>query len=117
MVGCPGAQINSSVKSEIRLPASDCVQRDIAELQFKTWKLGQKGCRGGKKRLEGIPGSRRAPPYGAGQHGRYRPQPEKRSRCRSDCCSKNFCQASLVCPHRSPQETLFHLSPRGVRLL
>src|SRR6266851_8658099 len=70
MVGCPGTQINSSVKSVIRLPVNDCVQRDIAELQSKTWKLGQKGCRGGKKRLEGIPGSRRAPPYGAGQHGR-----------------------------------------------
>jgi hypothetical protein len=70
MVGCPGTQINSSVKSVIRLPVNDCVQRDIAELQSETWELGQKGCLAGKKRLEGIPGSRRAPPYGAGQHGR-----------------------------------------------
>jgi hypothetical protein len=31
MVGCPGTQINSSVKSAIRLPVNDCVKRDIAE--------------------------------------------------------------------------------------
>jgi hypothetical protein len=48
MVGCPGAQINLSVKSAIRLPPNDCVQRDIAELHSKTWELGQKGCRGAK---------------------------------------------------------------------
>src|ERR1700736_6400631 len=40
MVGWPGAQINLSVKSAIRLPANDCLERDIAELQSKTWKLG-----------------------------------------------------------------------------
>ena len=32
MVGCSGAQINLSVKSAIRLPANDCLERDIAEL-------------------------------------------------------------------------------------
>ena len=48
MVGCPGTQINSSVKSAIQLPVNDCVQRDIAELQSKTWKLGQKGVAGAK---------------------------------------------------------------------
>ena len=42
MVGCSGAQINLSVKSAIWLPANDCLERDIAELQSKTWKLGQK---------------------------------------------------------------------------
>src|SRR5712692_2007395 len=43
MVGCSGAQINLSVKSAIRLPANVCLERDIPELQSKTWKLGQKG--------------------------------------------------------------------------
>lgn len=32
MVGCSGAQINLSVKYAIRLPANDCLERDIAEL-------------------------------------------------------------------------------------
>src|SRR5216684_7532571 len=70
MIGCSGAQINLSVKSAIRLPANVCLERDIPELQSKTWKLGKRVCRGGKKRPEGIRGSRRAPPYGAGQRGR-----------------------------------------------
>ena len=48
MVGCSGAQINLSVKSAIRFPANDCLERDIAELQSKTWKLGQKGVAGAK---------------------------------------------------------------------
>ena len=48
MVGCSGAQINLSVKSAIRPPANDCLERDIAELQSKTWKLGQKGVAGAK---------------------------------------------------------------------
>jgi hypothetical protein len=64
MVGCSGAQINLSVKSAIRLPANDCLERDIAELQSKTWKLGQKGVAGGKKRPEGIRGSRRSTVWG-----------------------------------------------------
>ena len=70
MVGCPGAQINLSVKSAIRLPANDCLERDIAELQSKTWKLGQKGVAGaksGRKAYEAVPVLH---PYGAGQHGR-----------------------------------------------
>src|SRR5439155_15187318 len=37
----------------------------------------------------------------------YRPQPELRSRCRSDCSSKNRCQASFVCPYKSPQKLSF----------
>src|SRR5439155_18797681 len=37
----------------------------------------------------------------------YRPQPELRSRCRSDCSSKNRCQASFVCPFKSPQKLSF----------
>ena len=48
MIGCSGAQINLSVKSAIRLPANVCLERDIAELQSKTWKLGQKGVAGAK---------------------------------------------------------------------
>ncbi len=48
MVGCSGAQINLSVKSAIRPPANDCLERDIAELQSKTWKLGRKGVAGAK---------------------------------------------------------------------
>ena len=48
MVGCSGAQINLSVKSAIWLPANDCLERDIAELQSKTWKLGRKGVAGAK---------------------------------------------------------------------
>ena len=48
MVACSGAQINLSVKSAIRLPANDCLERDIAELQSKTWKLGRKGVAGAK---------------------------------------------------------------------
>ena len=35
-----------SVKSAIRLPANDCLERDVAELQSKTWKLGRKGVAG-----------------------------------------------------------------------
>ena len=48
MVGCSGAQINISVKSAIRLPANVCLERDIPELQSKTWKLGRKGVAGAK---------------------------------------------------------------------
>ena len=70
MVGCSGAQINLGVKAAIRLPANACLEREIAELQSKTWKLGQKGVSRGQKRPEGIRGSRRAPPYGAGQQDR-----------------------------------------------
>src|SRR5207244_12696656 len=44
----------------------------------------------------------RAPPSRS-----YRPQPESRSRCRSDCSSKNRCQASFVCPYKSPQKLSF----------
>jgi hypothetical protein len=69
MVGCSGAQINLSVKSAIRLPANDCLERDIAELQSKTWKLGQKGVAGaksGRKAYEVVA----VPPYGAERHGR-----------------------------------------------
>src|SRR5437899_9612526 len=70
MVGCSGAQINLSVKSAT--PASSqrlsgARHRGVAVQDLETW---AKGCRGGKKRPEGIRGSRRAPPYGAGQHGR-----------------------------------------------
>jgi hypothetical protein len=57
MVGCSGAQINLSVQSAIRLPANVCQERDT-ELQSKTWGLGKRVCRGGKKRPEGIRGSR-----------------------------------------------------------
>jgi hypothetical protein len=70
MVGCSGAQINLSVKYAIRLPANDCLERDIAELQSKTWKLGRKGVAGAKSGRKVYEDSRRAPPYGAGQHGR-----------------------------------------------
>ena len=35
MVGCSGAQINLSVKYAIRLPANDCLERDIAELLMR----------------------------------------------------------------------------------
>jgi hypothetical protein len=38
----------------IRLPANDCLERDIAELQSKNLETWAKGCRGGKKRPEGI---------------------------------------------------------------
>jgi hypothetical protein len=48
MVGCSGAQINISVKSAIRLPANVCLERDIPELQSKTWKLGERVSRGQK---------------------------------------------------------------------
>ena len=34
----------------------------------------------------------------------YRPQPEKRSRCRCHSSFRNPCQACLVCPYTSPQE-------------
>ena len=70
MVGCSGAQINLSVKSAIRFPANDCLERDIAELQSKTWKLGRKRVAGAKSGRKAYEDSRRAPPYGAGQHGR-----------------------------------------------
>src|ERR1017187_2330892 len=70
MVGCSGAQINLSVKSAIRLPANDCLERDIAELQSKTWKLGRKGVAGAKSGRKAYEDSRRAPSYGVGQHGR-----------------------------------------------
>jgi hypothetical protein len=48
MVGCSGAQINLSVKSAIRFPANDCLERDIAELQSKTWRLERKRVAGAK---------------------------------------------------------------------
>jgi len=48
MIGCSGAQINLSVRSAIQFPANDCLERDVAELQCKTWKLGQKGVAGQK---------------------------------------------------------------------
>jgi hypothetical protein len=35
MVGCSGAQINLSVKYAIRIPANDCLERDIAELLMR----------------------------------------------------------------------------------
>src|SRR6266849_10865113 len=57
MVGCPGAQINLSVKSAIRLPANVWLERDIPELQSKTWKLGRKGvsrAKGGRKAYEVV---------------------------------------------------------------
>jgi hypothetical protein len=66
MVGCSGVQINLSVKSAIWLPANDCLERDIAELQSKTWKLGRKGVAGEKSGRKAYEDSRRAPPYGAG---------------------------------------------------
>src|ERR1017187_199005 len=67
MVGCSGAQINLSVKSAIRLPANDCLERDIAELQSKTWKLGRNGVAGAKRGRKAYEDSRRAPSW---QHGR-----------------------------------------------
>ena len=70
MVGCPGAQINLSVKSAIRLPANDCLERDIAELQSKTWKLGQKGVAGAKSGRKAYEVVAVFHPSGAGQHGR-----------------------------------------------
>jgi hypothetical protein len=65
MLGCSDAQINLSVQSAIWLPANVCLER-IPELQSKTWELVSRR----QKRPEGIRGSRRAPPYGAEQHGR-----------------------------------------------
>src|SRR5207244_11964763 len=44
----------------------------------------------------------RAPPSRS-----YRPQPESRSRCRSDCSPNNRCQASFPCPDKSPQKLSF----------
>src|SRR5439155_16375053 len=37
----------------------------------------------------------------------HTPQPENRSRCRSDGNSKNRCQACRVCPYSSPQKLSF----------
>src|SRR5260370_9780639 len=68
MIGCYGAQIKLRVKSAIQFPANDSLERDIAELQSKTWKLGRKGVAGAKSGRKAYDDSRRAPPYGAGQH-------------------------------------------------
>ena len=75
MIGCSGAQINLSVKPAIQFPANDCLERDIAELQSKTWKLGRKGVAGaksGRKAYEVVavlhpmePGSTAGDPIGA----------------------------------------------------
>src|SRR5260370_35516257 len=70
MIGWSGAKINLSVKSAIQFPANDCLERDIAELQSKTWKLGRKGVAGAKSGRKAYEDSRRAQPYEAGQHGR-----------------------------------------------
>src|SRR6266849_10926793 len=48
---------------------------------------------------------------GATAHLHKAPQPGKRSRCRSDCSSKNRCHANFVRPFRSPQKLSF-ISPR-----
>src|SRR5271167_306414 len=69
MLGCSGAEIDLSVKSAIWLPANDSLERTPRSCSPRLWKLGKRVCRGGKKRPEGIRGSCRAPPYGAGQHG------------------------------------------------
>src|SRR5712691_5199570 len=70
MVGCSGAQINLSVKSAIRLPPTSAWSETSRSCSPRLGNLGKRVCRGGKKRPEGIRGSRRAPPHGAGQHGR-----------------------------------------------
>src|SRR5260370_23466038 len=70
MIGCSGAQINLSVRSAIQFPTNDSLERDIAELQSKTWKLGRKGVAGAKSGRKAYEDTRRAPPYAARQHGR-----------------------------------------------
>jgi len=70
MIGCSGARINVSVKSAIRFPANDCLEREIAGLQSKTWQLERKRVAGAKCGRKAYEDSRRAPPNGAGQHGR-----------------------------------------------
>ena len=54
--GFCASNCTTTVKSAIRLPANDCLERDIAELQSKNLETWAKGCCGCKKRPEGIRG-------------------------------------------------------------
>src|SRR2546427_3391222 len=55
-------------------------------------------------------------PYTTLFRSSYRPQPENRSRCRSDWSSKNCCHACRICPYRSPHKLSFISDRKSTRL-
>src|ERR1035441_9332373 len=128
MVGCSGAQINLSVKSAVRLPANDCLERDIAELQSKTWKLGRKdvaGAKSGRKAYPRLPTKRNERREGGrlGTRRDHDSRKVKRPLCRSwfrlnwESSLLPCLQSALKSPHVFVSTLLKFLRQTGARAL